>query len=257
MIYYVNNELSKCGNDNIGQKTTDVSMLDDTFFKELKADDEVVIYGGDGTINKFINNCYTYPKLTIVPRGTGNDLARSLTTEYKAVQVFAANGYKYVNGFDIGFGALVCKLVEQDKKKGKLSYLLNVYKGLKDTKMLNITAEIDGRQIEMPNTFLVTAQNTKYFGGGMKITPRANIEADTVEVCVIGNASKYLILSIFPTVFLGLHMKIHKYVRVYQAREVKFELETAYIAECDGEVQAEKHQFNIKKHGEIKVRLQS
>lgn len=255
MKYYIGNKLSKSSHTKLPKDGIDTDDLDKEFFKNLKADDEVVLYGGDGTINKFINKCEVYPQITIVPSGTGNDLARSLDTDFKNVSIFSSNDYKYVNGFDVGFGALVCKLVEEDKSKGNMSYFSNVYKGLKQTKMLNGTVTVDGMRFELRKTFLITAQNTPNFGGGMRITPNANIESDTVEVCIIGGASKYLIAAIFPTVFIGLHTKIKNYVKVYSGSNITIELDEPYISECDGEVSNENTSYNIEYVGKLKMRL--
>lgn len=255
MKYYIGNKLSKSSNTKLPESGIDTGDLDREFFKNLSAEDEVELYGGDGTINWFINKCEIYPQITVVPSGTGNDLARSLDTDFKKVSIFSSNGYKYVNGFDVGFGALVCKLVESDKSKSNLSYFKNVYKGLKQTKMLNGVVTIDGLRVELKKTFLITAQNTENFGGGMRITPDANIEADTVEVCIIGGASKYLIAAIFPTVFLGLHTKIKKYVKVYSGTNISIELDQPYISECDGEVSSANLSYEIEYTGSIKMRL--
>lgn len=255
MKYYIGNKLSKSSNAKLPEGGIATDDLDVEFFKNLSADDEVELYGGDGTINRFINKCEEYPQITIVPSGTGNDLARSLDTDFKNVSIFSSNGYKYVNGFDVGFGALVCKLVEEDEAKTNLSYFKNVYKGLKQTKMLDGVVTIDGIRIELKKTFLITAQNTENFGGGMRITPDANIESDTVEVCIIGGASKYLIASIFPTVFVGLHTKIKKYVKVYSGTNIRIELNEPYISECDGEVSNENLSYNIEYVDSVKMRL--
>lgn len=255
MKYYIYNKLSKSGHKKTSSNMLDVSSLNEDFFRTLSVDDEVELHGGDGTINQFINNCIVYPKLTIVKSGTGNDLARSLTNEYQDISIFAANGHKYVNGFDVGFGALVCKLVNEDKRKGQLSYFKNVYLGLRQVPTQDMHLTIDGQVINTKKSFLVTAQNTEYFGGGMKVTPNAKVTADTVEMCVIGNAPKPLLAAVFPTIFVSQHIRFKKYVQTYTGKRVTIELPKPYIAECDGEVLAPTTTFNIEYVGTIPVRL--
>lgn len=254
MKYYIYNKLSKFGHKKTSSNMLDVSSLSSDFFLNLTTEDEVELHGGDGTINNFINKCIEYPKLTIVKSGTGNDLARSLTKEYKDVSVFSANGYKYVNGFDVGFGALVCKLVNEDRRKGTLSYFKNVYLGLRQVNTQDMEVTIDGRIIKTKRSFLITAQNTEYFGGGMKVTPNAQIEEPTVEVCVIGNASKLLLATVFPTIFISQHTKFKKYVQTYTGKNIHIKLPKSSIAECDGEVLAAATEFKIKYVGTIKIR---
>lgn len=254
MKYYVYNKLSKSGHKKTSSNMLDVSSLSSDFFLNLKPTDEVELHGGDGTINNFINKCIEYPRITVVKSGTGNDLARALTTEYKYVTIFSANGYKFVNGFDVGFGALVCKLVEEDKHKNSLSYMKNVYLGLRKVTTQDMTVVIDGRKIETKRTFLIAAQNTPHFGGGMAVTPNADVESTTLELCVIGNASKALLATVFPTIFVKQHVRFKKYVQTYTGSTIEIKLSTPYISECDGEVKVETDYYKIKPVGTIMIR---
>ncbi len=255
MKYIIYNKLSKSGGKKENAGMLDISTLTSDFYINLKSSDEVELHGGDGTINNFINKCVQYPKLTIVKSGTGNDLVRDLTSEYQAVAIFSANGYKYVNGFDVGFGALVCKLVDEDKNKNKLSYFKNVYKGLTSTNLLNAKITIDGQSFETKNSFLIAVQNSKYFGGGMKITPNADLTNPSVEVCIIGNAKRRTLAAVFPTVFCGIHSKLTKYVTIKTGSEIEIELDEPYIAECDGEVGVATNTYTIKHEAYIYARI--
>lgn len=255
MKYIIYNKLSKSGGKKEGTGMLDISSLTSDFYINLKDSDEVELHGGDGTINNFINKCVQYPKLTVVKSGTGNDLARDLTSEYQEVAIFSANGYKYVNGFDVGFGALVCNLVEEDKSKNKLSYFKNVYKGLTSTNLLNAKITIDGQSFETKNSFLIAVQNSKYFGGGMRITPNANLTEPSVEMCIIGNAKRRTIAAVFPTVFFGIHNKLTKYVTIKTGSEIEIKLDEPYIAECDGEVRKQSDTYTIKHEGYISARV--
>ncbi len=254
MEYRVYNKLSKKGNKIDEKNIVDITTLDEEFYKKLTSEDEVYIYGGDGTINKFINNCEQLPKITIVKTGTGNDLSRNLTTKYQKVSIFEVNGIRYINGFDVGFGALVCKLVNEDENKNDLSYMKNVYRGMKDSKLIDAKLQIDENVYDTTRNFLITAQNGKYFGGGMAITPKANIMSDSVEVCLINNAPKLLVLALFPSVFLGKHNIFKKYVKTYTGNQVTITLNEPYIGECDGEVLNPTTVFKISHAGYIYVR---
>lgn len=255
MKYCVYNKLSKSGHKKQGENMLNVLELTDQFFENLKAEDEVELHGGDGTINNFINRCIEYPHITVIKSGTGNDLSRDLKAEYQSVAIFAANDYKYLNGFDVGFGALVCKLVEEDKSKNKLSYFKNVYLGLKSTNLLNAKVMIDDEVINTTNSFLIAVQNSKYFGGGMRITPAANITKPSVEVCIIGNAKRRTVAAIFPTVFTASHTKFKKYVTIKTGSKIAIELDEPYIAECDGEVQKATSKYTIEHVGFVNMRL--
>lgn len=254
MKYYIYNKLSKSGYKKTSSDMLDVSFLSEEFFLNLKSSDEVELHGGDGTVNNFINRCVTYPQITLVKSGTGNDLARSLQSDYQDVCIFAVNGTKFLNGFDVGLGAIVCDLVEKDKMKGRLSYFRNVFRGLKIVEAQTMELIIDGKKIVTNNTLLITAQNAKYFGGGMKVTPLAEVQNDSLEVCVMGNGSKRYIASIFPTIFIGQHLRFKKNVQLYRGNQIEIRLSKQVIGECDGEIIAPTLVYNLKQVGTVKMR---
>lgn len=254
MKYFIYNKLSKSGHKKTSSQMLDVSSLNKQFYQNLSSDDEVELHGGDGTINKFINNCIVYPKLTIVPSGTGNDLSRSLSSEYAVVNVYDVNGTKFINGFDVGFGAQVCSLVESDMRKGKLSYIRNVYLSLKQSKPFTCMLTVDDQQIQVDNGFMIVLQNGKYFGSGMKIAPDANISQDKLSITVISQISNSMVAILFPSIFWGKHLKFEKYVKTYSGQKINVKLKEQYIAECDGELITKSNQFTINRIGNILIK---
>ena len=84
MKYYLNNPLS---NNGISQDIPGVDVIDATkldypeFFAGLKEDDEVVLIGGDGTINYLINHVDVSSiknNIYIYGNGTGNDFLNDI-----------------------------------------------------------------------------------------------------------------------------------------------------------------------------------
>ena len=84
MKYYLNNPLSNNGiNEDIpGVEAMDATKLDyPEFFAGLKEDDEVVLIGGDGTINYLINHVDVSGiknNIYIYGNGTGNDFLNDI-----------------------------------------------------------------------------------------------------------------------------------------------------------------------------------
>ena len=65
-------------------QTLDVISLDyKSFIDNLKEDDEVVVLGGDGTLNHMINiiDCDIKTPIYLVPTGTGNDFFRDVVSD--------------------------------------------------------------------------------------------------------------------------------------------------------------------------------
>jgi diacylglycerol kinase (ATP) len=95
--------------------------------------------------------------------------------------------------------------------------------------------EADGKTYEYKKSYLVTANNGKYFGGGMKITPKGDITSDELDVIIVHTISKLLILPIFFTIYLGLHTKFTRYVTFFKANKVTVTYATPQVSQADGE----------------------
>jgi diacylglycerol kinase (ATP) len=83
-------------------------------------------------------------------------------------------------------------------------------------------------------TFLAAFANTPFYGGGMRIAPRAKMDDGHLDVCVIGKLKKLKLLSLFPTVYFGGHLQIPE-VDYFQAARFVVETERAANVFADGE----------------------
>ena len=77
--------------------------------------------------------------------------------------------------------------------------------------------------------------NDKFFGGGMKIAPRASRNEDMLDVVVVKKVSKFLLFLIFPTIYLGLHPIFKRYVKIIKTKEVKIKFNKDQYLQIDGE----------------------
>ena len=71
------------GHELIYRDLTTISDWDE-FFASLDSEDEVIICGGDGTINRFVNDVKDIQiksRIYYLPAGSGNDFARDLGRE--------------------------------------------------------------------------------------------------------------------------------------------------------------------------------
>ena len=101
--------------------------------------DELIVIGGDGTINEVVNN-YHGQEFIYLAYGSGNDLARSIkfdktveisklldSKKFIEYDVGVVNDRKFCSGLDIGFNADIIKRAHGSKLKkylGKYIYLL-------------------------------------------------------------------------------------------------------------------------------------
>lgn len=206
--------------------------------------DKIILLGGDGTINHLVNTIIDLDikqDIYLKENGTGNDFLRSLKNYDKDPQYIMESTYDtgfktyFINGTGMGIDGYVGYLMLQSKKKGKLAYLINTLKALIKYIPEELELEVDGEKHRYKKTFLITMNNGKYFGGGMKISPEANIKDEFLDVIVVHSISKLLILPIFFTIYIGKHTKFKRWVTHFKAKHVKATYKTPQITQADGE----------------------
>ncbi|HYG98745.1 MAG TPA: diacylglycerol kinase family protein [Terriglobales bacterium] len=87
--------------------------------------------------------------------------------------------------------------------------------------------------ISEPATFVAFA-NSPAYGDGMKIAPRAKLDDGLLDVCFVRRASKGKILTFFPTVFFGAHLRLPE-VEYFQVPALRLETERPMNVYADGE----------------------
>lgn len=177
---------------------------------------EVIVSGGDGTINEALQGLIgTAARLAILPRGTGNVLARELKlplSEREAMEVIArgrtskvhlgcavdvttgARRYFFLMA-GIGLDAEVVKRVRPGLKKriGKAAFWYSGLRHLADWELLPFELRIADKTYAA--TFATIGKAARY-GGDLRVTPRARIDRPEFEVCLVDSRSRlrYLVL---------------------------------------------------------------
>lgn len=176
----------------------------------LNGSSDVIVAGGDGTINEAIQGMAgTAARLAIIPRGTGNVLARELKLPLDDEQatVVAARGNSrrihlgratveatgasrlFVLMAGIGLDASVVQRVQPQLKKriGRGAFWVSGLSHLADWKPSTFTLEIEGQTYT--GTFAAIGKAARY-GGDLAITPGARLEEPEFEICIIETTSR-------------------------------------------------------------------
>lgn len=221
-----------------------------------------IIVGGDGTINHLANE-FTYidfkPGLFLYSGGTGNDFARSIKAKKKLVDIkpylknlpeitFNGETRKFINGVGLGLDGLVAHKVNTSKfKNNKFNYFRHTLEGFKEHKADDFKLYIDDEEIEFKKTWLCSVMNDKYFGGGMKIAPRASRESDEFEVVIVLRASKFMLFLLFPLIYLGWHTLLKRYVKFIKTKSVKIVYNNPKMMQIDGDSYTDIKEIVVKK----------
>lgn len=223
----------------------------------------VVACGGDGTVHEVINGMMgeggprnPYAVLGIVSAGSGGDFIRTFGLPQRpedGVQylkgdslfvldvgkvTFVKNGEPsteyFANVAEAGFGAEVAKRAERlPQWIGRLRYLISFFVTLGSFSIGEAQLTLDERSYEGPLTNLVVA-NCQFFGGGMRIAPKAVPDDGRFDVLVIrGNKRDYVASS--TKVFKGDHLP-SPFIKEYYAARVEVTSDKPLRVEADGEL---------------------
>ena len=226
------------------------------FLKGINKEDIIVVAGGDGTLNHFINaakNLTLENEVYLYKLGTGNDFLFDIEEEDNPMPV-RINKYiqklprVYINGKEtvfingIGFGIDGYCTEEGDRLRAagvkKIDYTAIAIKGLLfKFKRRNAKVVVDGVEMEFKNVLISSAMMGRCYGGGMKITPTQNRlnKDNTLTFSVIHGSTRLRILTIFPKIFKGEHIKYKKIFYCQPAHEITVEFDSPCPLQIDGE----------------------
>lgn len=243
------------------------------FLDELKRTDDIILCGGDGTLNRFINETKDFKikgKLYFFPCGSGNDLLNDLTVdrtkpflveEYLGTlpEVTIRNKtYKYFNGTGFGLDGFVCYEGNRIRQqKGKINYIAIALRGfLYAFKPGKINIVADGKEYTFNKVWLAPVMKGKYFGGGMLIAPLQDRYAkdNSLSIIVAHDLSKLKIAVLFLSIFKGNHIKYKNHVTVIKCNEAKIKYERPCIMQIDGEAIIDVQEFSVKTKTQAKTR---
>ena len=249
------------------RKATIVNLLEITdvqkFLNGYTKDDSMILIGGDGTLNRVVNQIRGFeikPQLYMYKAGTGNDFMRSVPVKRKIVNikpfinylpVLHVNGKEelFLNGAGMGLDGLVCHNVNKSKAaKNKSNYFKNAFKSFLSYQPMSVTIDVDGKKWQEDKVWFVTAMNAPYFGGGMKLAPKQKRKYNYVQLVVIKKIPRWLIILIFPTIYLGWHKIFRSYVRFYKGNHIQVEMEKPGYLQRDGEDEYPVQRFEVIKN---------
>lgn len=233
----------------------------DIFLSGCNEDDRIIIVGGDGTINHLANRIHGISfsqDLCMLQAGTGNDFIRSLKTKEKVVSIksyiknlptviYQDQKRYFLNGAGAGLDGMIGYLVNHSKfKKNKMNYFRHAFEGFAKFKPIAATITIDGQQIREEKLWFASMMHSAYFGGGMKIAPQAHRSKEELDLIIVRNIPKWLLVIIFPTIYLGWHVIFKKWVKVYKGHHISVTFDKPTYLQVDGDVEYPIESFEVK-----------
>ena len=191
--------------------------------------DELIVIGGDGTINEVINN-YHGKEIIYLAYGSGNDLAKSIkfkkdveisrlldSKKFIEYDVGVVNDRKFCSGFDIGFNADIIKRTEGSKLEkylGKYIYFLKGVIGILMLKKYKAKISWDSGGIDTDKLYLLNVMVQPYEGGGIKFAPGATGRDNKLHVMIMEN------ISLVTFVYNYLCLLLKKYNKLRKVKQI-------------------------------------
>jgi diacylglycerol kinase (ATP) len=217
--------------------------------------ERVIAVGGDGTVSEIAASLVcSSTALAVIPAGSGNDFARAIGIPRKpaAAAHLALRGSPtrvdagcatssdarrtFVNVAGCGFDADVVRHLAYPRG-GSLAYLAAVLGTLSHMRPIHLRLTFDGgRTLERSVVGLAVANGTHY-GGGLRIAPRALLDDDLFDVCVVGARNPLGVLALLPWLYLGAHAR-RSGVEFFRAHRVQVDALDGAAVGCqvDGEL---------------------
>ena len=224
------------------------------FFSGMERDDYLVIMGGDGTLNRFVNSTAgigIQQEIFYFPAGSGNDFARDLGKEafanpfsvagyLKDLPSVEVNGkrYRFINGVGFGIDGYCCQVGDELKKTPgkKVNYAAIAIKGLLfhfSARSAKVT--VDGKEYAYKKVWIAPTMHGHYYGGGMIPAPKQDRLSGTLSLMLFHSAGKFRTLCVFPGIFKGTHVKHKNMVAVHTGHEIAVEFDRPTPLQIDGE----------------------
>lgn len=226
------------------------------FLQSLLPEEKLILAGGDGTLNRFVNDSEGVDIQTEIyyfAIGSGNDFLHDVgegadrkpicITQYlRDLPHVTVKGktYRFLNGVGYGIDGYCCEVGDRIRATfdKPVNYTSIAIKGLLfHYKPTNAEVIVDGKKYSYRKVWIAPTMNGRFYGGGMMTAPkqdRLNPEG-TVSTVLLHNSGKLHTLMVFPSIFKGEHVKHEKIVAIHEGKEVTVRFDRPTALQIDGE----------------------
>ena len=227
-----------------------------SYFATIPDEEAILICGGDGTLNRFINEAKPFignHHVYYYAAGSGNDFWRDISggkePEPICIDPYINNlpqvtvkgkKYYFINGIGYGIDGYCCEKGDEIRAYSDkpITYTSIAVKGLMfHYKPANAVVTVDGKKYHYKKVWLAPTMNGRFYGGGMMPTPNQNRlnEDGLVSAMVMFGSGKLKTLMVFPSIFRGKHIKHSEFVNVHSGQEIEVEFDRPAALQIDGE----------------------
>lgn len=213
--------------------------------------DRVLAAGGDGTAHAAANGlCGTETALGVIPLGHGNDLCRSLGIPLDPVaaadfllrataapmDVVRVGEHIYAGVAGLGFDATTNRRANAwpGWPSGHLRYMAAGLWTLLTFEPMRVELVTDTENYS-GEVMWVAVANTAFYGGGLRIAPRAVCDDGWLDICIVERISRRALFDLYPALHRGRHLSA-RCVRTFRATQVEVRAPAGAELFGDGEL---------------------
>ena len=240
-----------------------------SFFEQISNCDSIIICGGDGTLNRFVNDTAGLDighSVYYYATGSGNDFLHDIGVS-KGTEPFCIDKYLkhlptvhvndktsiFINGIGFGIDGYCCEVGDKLRATTTkpINYSAIAIKGLLfHFKPRNATVTVDGAQYTFKKMWIAPTMNGRFYGGGMMMAPaqeRFNADGKLSFVAFHGSG-KLKTLMIFPSIFKGEHVKHKKHVTIIEGKDITVRFDRPTALQIDGETVLDVTEYRAVSH---------
>jgi diacylglycerol kinase (ATP) len=219
---------------------------------------QVIAVGGDGTVNEVAQGLLNTPvQMGIIPRGSGNGLARHLGIPISIVpainnlfnsyplmmDTFTVNGQLSLNVSGIGFDGHIANLFGKAKKRGLIGYAKITIREFFRFKEFEAKLVIDDKKLEK-KAFIIAIANSSQYGNNARIAPAASICDQLLHISILKKVPPHRVDFVYS--FFAGRIEKSSYCEIIPSKKFTIVLDHAVAYHIDGEPSGISDSFTIE-----------
>ena len=252
--------------------------------QENDEDTNILVVGGDGTLNEVLNGIqdFEHTTLSCIQTGSGNDFARNMHLEKNVEQAIThlleqseeialdygevttnhpgSSAKRFLISSGVGYDANICEEVSRSRLKtvlnkihlGKLVYVLIGVKQIFAKKTVRAKLYLDDApMMKLSELFFVVGMNHMYEGGGIPFCPNADPTDGKLDVCLVKGMSRLKLLLAVVLVYFKKHL-LFKDITNHRCKKMRLVTETPQWIHMDGETPYQVSEVTWESKGKLR-----
>lgn len=221
---------------------------------------KIIAVGGDGTVNEIGSAILnTEILLGIIPRGSGNGLARYLSIPMnvknaikilnnptiKVIDAARINDKYFFCTSGVGFDAHVGKIFNKSTRRRPMNYYKATILEFFTYRPKKYTLRFDDQKRKV-KALLIAFANAGQYGNNVYISPDAKIDDGLLDLCILKPFPKSFMLSV-GLKLIGRAINKSKYLEVIKCKEIVLKRKKKIKCHYDGEP------YKVRKKIEVRI----